>query len=110
MKDYRKAIRFADKACILDENNMEARYVKGFCHRNLGEFTKAVDIYRQIINKYPDSAVAHLYLADCLRSGGCREDAIQYYLESIKLDEEGDVRELAQEAIVTIKESGPGSG
>lgn len=103
--DYRRAVQFAAKACIIDEHNIEARYIKGFCHQILGEFTKAADTYRKIISMIPGSAVAHLYLADCLQKAGRPEEAIQYYLESMDLDCDGDVRELAMESVVMLKES-----
>ncbi|MDF1526901.1 MAG: tetratricopeptide repeat protein [bacterium] len=103
--DYQRAKQFASKACIIDEHNVEARHIKGFCHRNLEEFSEAVETYRQIIDIIPDSAVAHLYLADCLRNDGRKEEAVEYYLESIKLDTEGDIGKLARESLVTLKES-----
>jgi len=103
--DYQRAKQFAAKACIIDEHNVEARYIKGFCHRNLEEYSEAAETYRQIIDIVPGSAVAHLYLADCLRNAGRKEEAIGYYLESMDLDTEGDVRELARESLVTLKES-----
>jgi tetratricopeptide (TPR) repeat protein len=102
--DFEKAKMLAEKACIVDEYNLEARYLKGFCHQNLGENSKAADTYKQITRLNPGSAVAHLYLADCLSRTGRTGEAIENYLESIKLDVEGDVREIAQECIVTLKE------
>ena len=104
-KDYQRAKQFASKACIIDENNVEARYIKGFCHRNLAEFSEAVETYRQIIDIIPGSAVAHLYLADCLKNAGRKEEAVEYYLESIMLDTEGDIGELARESLLALKES-----
>lgn len=103
--DYTTAKKHAAKACIIDEHNIEARYVKGFCHQNLGEFSKAAETYRQITRLLPGSAVAHLYLADCLKSAGQIETAIEYYLEAVRLDNEGDVRELGKESIVALKEN-----
>jgi tetratricopeptide (TPR) repeat protein len=103
--DYQQAVRFAAKVCIVDEHCVEARYLKGFCYRNLGEFSKAIDTYKKIIDLIPGSAVAHLYLADCLRNAGRDEEAVEYYLQSIRLDTEGDIRELARDSILKIKES-----
>jgi tetratricopeptide (TPR) repeat protein len=103
--NYERAVQFAAKVCIVDEHCVEARYLKGFCYRNLGEFSKAIETYKQIIDLIPGSAVAHLYLADCLRNAGRTDEAIEYYLHAMRLDTEGDIRELARESVLSIKES-----
>jgi Flp pilus assembly protein TadD len=104
-RDYHRARQFASKACIIDEYNIEAKYLEGYCHRKLEDFRGAMDVYRQIIDLFPGNAVAYLFLADCLLKVGKKEDAIENLLEAARLDTEGDIRELARDRILSLKES-----
>lgn len=103
--DFLQAKRLAEEACARDDNLLEARYLQAYCHMRLEEYPEAVNAYRRIIAKNPHSAVAHLFLADCLSKIGKKEDAIENLLEASRLDSDGDIRELAQGTILSLKES-----
>ena len=103
--DYEQAKQYAAKAWQADQSFIAALYLQAYCHRKLQQYEEAVEAYRRIIEKNPTSAVAHLFLADCLRKIGNKDDAIENLLAATRLDSEGDIKELAHGALLSLKES-----
>lgn len=103
--DFQRALQHTSKACVIDENNLEARFIKGFCLWKMGDLHQAVDVYKRIIEQVRTNSVAHFFLAECCRDAHRIEEAIEYYRQAIRLDSDGDVREMAERSILALKES-----
>lgn len=104
MGNLEVAKTLAIKASMLNEFNIKARYVLGFCHQSLKEFMEAAEVYRQILEKIPTSAVAHFFLAESLRKASKIKDALPAYQKAAVLDDAGDVKSMAEEKIAELKE------
>jgi Flp pilus assembly protein TadD len=102
---YQVAKSIATKASIVNRSNNKARHVLGFCLQRLGNYGEAADIYRQIIQRVPTSAVAYFFLGESLRMAGETDDAYSAYQEAAILDKEGDLKRLAEKKIIELKES-----
>lgn len=50
-----------------------------------GEYSKAIEYYKELIKKKPDSAEAHFYLALAYDKAGLVDQAIEYYEKTIRL-------------------------
>ena len=105
MGNYQVAKSIASKASILNRSDKKARYVLGFSLQRLGKYNEAVDVYRQIVESVPTSAVAHYFLAESLESAGEAVDACYAYQEAAQLDKEGDLKKIAEKKIAEIKKS-----
>lgn len=49
LEQYDEAFSYWDKAIELDESVMASKYSKGFCYEKLGEYEKAMDVWKDII-------------------------------------------------------------
>lgn len=101
--EYAAAASSASRAVELDGENVKARYILGYCHQRLGEHLHAARVYRGIIAKTPESAVAHLCLGDSLTGSGDTEGAIKAFRTAVALDTDGDVGRLAEEEVLRLK-------
>lgn len=103
--NLQSAKTLATKASILNRSNIKAQYILGFCHQNLKEYIEAANVYKQIAEEVPASEVAQLFLAESLKKAGKIKDALLAYQKAAVLDEEGDIKRLAEEKIAELKEA-----
>jgi len=99
-----EAMHLAQTASMKLNFNIEALSLLGYCHQRLGEHSKAAETYEQIIAKAPKSTFAYFQLGETLKECGKHDEAIDAYNKSADLDKDGDIRMMAEEKIIQIKE------
>jgi tetratricopeptide (TPR) repeat protein len=62
--------------------------------QNNGDFVKAADLFKQIVDEYPDYEFGFCFysLAYCLEELGEHEEAKKYYIKSIEYDDADPIR------------------
>lgn len=88
MYNYRKAAYYADKAVALNHNNDNAHLIKAYSLMCMEEYDEAQRYLEQYLKNVPQSSVAHLLLADCLRYNGELPRALEAANMSVSLDPE----------------------
>lgn len=102
--DLTTAREFAEKASSTDSSDVKAKFILGFCLQNTDSYTQAVEVYTEITRSVPESAVAHLFLAESLVKAGRAEEAIDAFIKARDLDRDGEVGKIAEEQVFRIKE------
>lgn len=51
-QDYTSALEFTEKAVSISPNFSEALFTKAFCHQNLGNYEKAIEIFKEMLAFY----------------------------------------------------------
>ncbi len=85
-KDYRGALRWAQRALEIAPGTADALRVGGFAHRELGEYHAAADAYRAWVAAEPANATARNNLADALVGLGEISAAAEALAEAVWLD------------------------
>lgn len=62
-----------------DPNNMYAQYILGLGGKKSGQYDKAIERFKIIVDKQPDNIEVELHLAECYDMKGDKEDAIKWY-------------------------------
>lgn len=58
-KDYDRALEELSKVTKIDKNNRTAFFMKAFIYKEMGDTTNAVQLFRHVIDLYPDYAPAY---------------------------------------------------
>jgi len=87
-REYEKALPYLEIAIKADISLLKtwAYFEIGYCYDELGNYTKAIEAYKQTIRIYPDYAKAHYNLGVAYGELGFYEDAIEAYKQAIRAD------------------------
>lgn len=105
--DYQEIIKFTAQALKLDENNINLNYLAGFSHEMTGDFTKAEEYYKAILNINPNNYEANfalgllylnMYLKDKEQSGMMYVS--KYYLTKANEIDPNELKTLKSLAIL----------
>ncbi len=80
-----EAIPLLEQVCRTDQRDTEARYMLGAARQKLGEFTQAVQDYREVIALEPRHADAHYYLGNTCLALGDTTGAIAAFEQAVRL-------------------------
>jgi tetratricopeptide (TPR) repeat protein/TolB-like protein/predicted Ser/Thr protein kinase len=79
---YAKALAHSEKA-----TERERLYIRARCAYKIdGDSEKAIDIYRELVERYPKDKAAYYYLGDLYRITGHYDDAVRILDRALELD------------------------
>jgi len=89
-EEYGKSLPYLEIALKTDISLLKAwaYFYIGFCYGELGNYTKAIEAYKQAIRIIPDDAVAHYNLGIAYGKLGLYKDAIEVYKQAIRINPE----------------------
>jgi len=74
-----KALEELDKLLKVEPLNRSYRTAQATARVGLGEFERAIELYRELLNETPQAAELHLSIAHALKTLGRRDEAIESY-------------------------------
>eukprot|EP01112_Ceratiomyxa_fruticulosa_P007148 TRINITY_DN1846_c0_g1_i1.p1 TRINITY_DN1846_c0_g1~~TRINITY_DN1846_c0_g1_i1.p1 ORF type:complete len:797 (+),score=173.42 TRINITY_DN1846_c0_g1_i1:139-2529(+) len=75
---YEKAIHFFQRAAQLQPTEIRWQLMVGSCHRRMGAYQQALDLYRLIHSKSPDNIECLKYLVNICNDLSLRDEAQEY--------------------------------
>ena len=91
LKNYRSAIKDFDQAIELENNYIDAYYVRALCYGNLKKYNKALNDFNKVIVLNPDYKEAYInrgfYVSEKI---GNFQEAINDYNKYLELNKNGD--------------------
>ena len=75
-----------DVAKTREGKSWEVYYMKGVALYDLGDFDRAIPIFKELIRKYPHIPYAYCNLAMCYRQKGMWEQAFSFLYKAVHLD------------------------
>ena len=87
-REYEKALPYLEIAIKTDISSLKAwaYFQIGFCYGELGNYTKAIEAFKQAIRIDPDDAIAHYNLGVAYDELGFHKNAIEAYKQAIRID------------------------
>jgi tetratricopeptide (TPR) repeat protein len=87
-EEYGKALPYWEIAIKIDISSLKAwaYFQIGYCYDELGNYTKAIEAYKQAIRINPDDAYVHCNLGAVYGSLGLYKDAIEAFKQAIRID------------------------
>lgn len=92
MQVVEKALTYFEKAAIMQPNEPKWNMMVAGCHRRSGNMHKALTLYQQIHQQFPENSECLRFLVRLCSDLGMRE-AQDYILELKKLEKTREVRE-----------------
>ena len=83
--DYDRALESLSKVTAVDRNNRTALYMKAFVYKEKGDTANAVQLFRKVIDFYPDYAPAYEEIG-MLYADQCNPLGVDYLTTAIQLD------------------------
>ncbi len=92
-REYEKALPYLEIAIKTDISYLKALayYNIGYCYDELGNFSKSVEAYKQVIRINPNNNEAHNNLGIAYGELGLYKDAIESFKQAIRIDPDDDV-------------------
>ena len=87
-REYEKALSYLEIVIKTDISSLKAwaYFQIGYCYDELGNYTKAIEAYKQAIRIDPDYAIAHYNLGVIYGHLGFHKDAIEAFKQAIRID------------------------
>jgi len=87
-REYEKALPYLEIAIKTDISSLKAwaYFQIGYCYVELGNYTKAIETYKQAIRIEPDDAIALCNLGVAYYNLGLYKDAIEDFKQAIYID------------------------
>ncbi len=92
---YEKAIQFFERASQIQPNEVKWRLMVTSCYRRMGSYQKALQLYEEIHQDYPENLECLRYLVAICKDLGQRYDGYQQKL--VKLEREVAAKQQAQQ-------------
>lgn len=92
MQVVEKALKYFQKAAVMQPNNPKWMMMVAGCHRRSGNLHKALTLYQDIHKQFPDNVECLQFLVRLCSDLGLRE-AQEYALELKKIEKSREVRE-----------------
>ncbi len=86
-----------------DSNNMKAQMVLGVGGLVSGQFEKAIDRLKKVVNAQPNNAEAIAYLADAYAASGNKTEAVKWYTISKRIINDSHYSQEVDERIKGLK-------
>jgi intraflagellar transport protein 88 len=112
---YEKAIQFFERASQLQPNEVKWRLMVTSCHRRMGSYQKALQLYEEIHHDYPENLECLRYLVAICKDLGQRYDVYQQKLSKLERENATKQQQTAAVAagnggVMTRQQYGGGSG
>ncbi|RLN88754.1 hypothetical protein BBJ28_00009809 [Nothophytophthora sp. Chile5] len=103
---YEKAIQFFERASQIQPNEVKWRLMVTSCYRRMGAYQKAMTLYEQIHQDYPENLECLRYLVAICKDLGQRCDGFQAKLAKLERDTAANSKPSQQQ----YQQQGPPSG
>jgi len=81
-------LKKADNVQEIEEWEIALKSSLGIAYKNSNKFHKSIDIFKELVNKYPERANIHYLLGTINEEMGDIDSAFKYYKEAIELESE----------------------
>lgn len=95
---YEKAIQFFERASQIQPNEVKWRLMVTSCYRRMGSYQKAMVLYEQIHQDYPENLECLRYLVAICKDLGQRCDGFQAKLAKLERDNAANTKMLMQQS------------